>query len=250
MNPSASVQDDWDRHWTEFGEAAEAGPSPKYRKRLIHELLAEAGCSAKSTVLDIGSGRGELTESILAAYPGARAVGLELSATGVAVASRRVPGAKFLQRDLLQPVTPDQLPQERATHAVCTEVLEHIEEPAVLLRSAAEYMAPGCQLIVTVPGGPMCDFYRHIGHRRHYTTDSLREVLESAGFEVTHTWAAGFPFFNLFRVAITLRGDKLVADATGKPSAGMRAAMALFDWLFRFNLRRWGWQILAVARKG
>ncbi len=143
-----------------------------------------------------------------------------------------------------------EIPGERATHAVCTEVLEHIEDPAILLRNAAEYMAPGCQLIVTVPGGPMCEFYRHIGHRRHYTTDSLGEVLGRAGFQVTHTYAAGFPFFNLFRVAITLRGDKLVADATGKPSGPMRAAMALFDFLFRFNLRRWGWQILAVARKG
>lgn len=250
MNPATHVPDDWDRHWTEFGEAAEAGPSPKYRKRLIHELLAEAGCSPDSTVLDIGSGRGELTESILAAYPGARAIGLELSATGVAVASRRVPRAKFLQRDLLQPTDPSEIPNERATHAVCTEVLEHIEDPAFLLRNAAGYMAPGCQLIVTVPGGPMCEFYRHIGHRRHYTKDSLRDVLERAGFQVTHTYAAGFPFFNLFRLAITMRGDKLVADATGKPSGPMRAAMALFDFLFRFNLRRWGWQILAVARKG
>ncbi len=249
MAATTHLQDDWDRHWSDFGEAGEAGPSPKYRKRLILDLLAETGCSRASTVLDIGSGRGELTAAILAAFPGARAIGLELSATGVAVASRRVPEARFHQRDLLRGVDEADLPPERATYAVCTEVLEHIEDPAVLLRNAARYMAPGCRLVVTVPGGPMCEFYRHIGHRRHYDTQSLRAVLEQAGFAVDRTYGAGFPFFNLFRIAITLRGNRLVADATGTPSLPMRAAMGLFDLLFRLNLRRWGWQILAVARK-
>ena len=31
--------DDWDRHWSEFGEAAERAPAVKYRRRLIFRLL-------------------------------------------------------------------------------------------------------------------------------------------------------------------------------------------------------------------
>jgi SAM-dependent methyltransferase len=249
MSVTTQLPDDWDRHWTAFGEASEMGPSTKFRKRLVVELLAEAGLTEQSAVLDIGSGRGVLTESIIEAFPGVQAMGIELSATGVAEASRRLPQARFYQRNLLENVDPSNLPSEKATHAVCSEVLEHIDDPAALLRNAAQYMGPGCRLVVTVPGGPMCGFDRHIGHRRHYSPDSLRRLLESAGFDGVSAYGTGFPFFNLYRLVVTLRGDRLVADVTGPPSMLMRSAMAVFDFLFRFNLRSRGWQIVAVASK-
>jgi 2-polyprenyl-3-methyl-5-hydroxy-6-metoxy-1,4-benzoquinol methylase len=36
---------------------------------------------------------------------------------------------------------------------VCSEVLEHVDRPRELLANAAAYLAPGCRLVVTVPGG-------------------------------------------------------------------------------------------------
>ena len=249
MSATTHVQDDWDRHWEAFGKASENGPSTIYRQKLTNQLLAECGFSRDSTLLDIGSGRGVLTEAVLAAFPGAKALGIELSATGVAEASRRLPQARFVQRNLLEAVPESEIPSLKATHAVCSEVLEHLDDPQILLRNAAAYMATGCRLVVTVPGGPMCQFDKHIGHRRHFTQESLREVLDASGFHTVRTYGAGFPFFNLYRLAVVLRGQKLVEDVTGPPSGLMRFSMAIFDQLFRFNSRFWGWQILAIARK-
>jgi len=242
--------DDWDRHWLEFGAAAELSPATRYRRRLALRLLAKDGQDADLRMLEIGSGAGQFAEEFLAQSPRAQFLGLELSRTGVEMAGRRVPGARFLQRDLGATgySQPDGL-DFRATHAVCSDVLEHLDDPSVLLRHAAAYMAPGCRFVVTVPGGWHSAFYRHIGHRRHYTPAQLCVLLEGAGFTVERAYAAGFPFFNLYRMLVTLRGPKLIAEAEGAPSLLMRATGALFHTLFRLNLMHpWGWQTVAVAR--
>ena len=240
--------DNWDQHWHEFGAAAELGPTPKYRRRLIWKLLSINGEGESVRMLEIGSGTGEFAAEFCARYPRSKFLGLELSQTAIEIASRHAPFAEFRQRDLLLPAGTSDVIDFRATHALCSEVLEHLEEPPNLLRNAAAYMQPGCKLITTVPGGPMNTFYRHIGHRRHYNPDELKQLLERAGFQVERVYGAGFPFFNLFRIFLTLRGEKLINSVTGPPSAPLKFAMVLSDFLFRFNLMRWGWQTVAIAR--
>ncbi len=236
--------DDWDQHWTDFGAAAEAGPTPKYRRRIILSILA---ADPPARLLEIGSGTGEFAEDFCARYPSSEYLGLELSHTGVELSSRRVPGVRFIQRDLLQSTNVAAGLDFGATHAVCSEVLEHIDTPSTLLANAACYMAPGCKLIVTVPGGPMSAFYQRIGHRRHYAASEIAPILESAGFQVERSYDAGFPFFNLFRMFVTWRGEKLIPSISGPPSVTVRFGMWLFDRLFRLNLMRWGWQTVVVA---
>ena len=124
---------------------------------------------------------------------------------------RKVP-VTFAQRDLLRKVTLSDDERGRATLAVCSEVLEHVDEPDVLLRNAVEYLASGCRIVVTVPGGPRSAFDRHIGHRRHFTAKRLRSLLEANGFENVTVRRAGFPFFDLYRMVVIARGKRLIAD--------------------------------------
>jgi SAM-dependent methyltransferase len=206
-------------------------------------------------VVDIGSGQGDLAAMLEREYPGTRLLGLELSAEGVAIASAKVPSARFVQRDLL---TEDTVPHDLAgfgQYAVCSEVLEHVDDPARVLRNARAYLAPGCRVVITVPGGPMSAFDRHIGHRRHHTPASLRAIIETAGLEPVSVFRAGFPFFNLYRLTVIMRGTGLIADVsatTGGTTASRIAAvvMRVYRSLFRFNLVRspWGWQMAAIAR--
>lgn len=237
--------DNWDRHWRDFGAASELSPSSRYRRSLAIGLLAIPP-RERARVLDIGSGTGELAEELYAYRPNSSFLGIELSAEGVEIATRRVPRARFIQQDLLVDAAPAM--DFRATHAVCSDVLEHLDDPAALLRNASAYMAPNCWLVVTVPGGWFNQFYRHIGHRRHYTPAELSSLLEGAGFTVVNTYAAGFPFFNLYRALITLGGRAFVRKAAGPPSMAMRVASVVFNALFRLNLDHpWGWQTAAVA---
>lgn len=243
------VADDWDRHWLAYSAAAELSPSTAYRRRLAFRLLGMDPRDASVRMLEIGSGTGRFAEEFGQRAPLGKFLGLELSRTGVEIAGRRVPAARFVRRDLLQAATPEDKADFRATHALCSDVLEHVDDPRLLLRHAAEYMAPDCKLVVTVPGGWWNAFYGHIGHRRHYAPAELEDLLDTAGFAVERTYAAGFPFFNLYRILVTLRGTGLIAEAAGTPSLLLRSSGAIFNALFHLNLMHpWGWQTLAVAR--
>jgi SAM-dependent methyltransferase len=253
--PDTASADDWDRHWRDFADLAAESPAKAFRHRLVVEALHEQG--GPERLLDVGSGAGDLAARIRAAFPDADILGLELSRVGVALSQARVPDATFVTRDLL--VESEVEPGHRgwATHAVCSEVLEHVDHPDALLRAVQPYFAPGCRLIVTVPGGPISAFDRHIGHRRHFTAEDLADLLEQAGFAVESVRCAGFPFFNLYRLAVVARGRRLASDVAhleGSPRVTARVAMRTAGFLLRFNRSnsRRGWQLVAsaVLRRG
>lgn len=246
---STPDRDDWEHHWEEYAGSAADNPAQDFRRRLILEQLQDV--SPSSRVLDIGSGTGDLAAALRDAYPGTELLGLELSRSGVERSRRKVPDAAFVQRDLAGADPPPAEYRGWATHAVCSEVLEHVDDPKGLLVNSCAYMAPGCRLVVTVPGGPMTSYDRHIGHRRHFTPGELAELLRDVGFEVLRATGAGFPVFNLYRLLMRALGDRVIQVAgSAKPSAPARMAMGAFAALLRVNARssRRGWQIVATAR--
>ncbi|HVZ65786.1 MAG TPA: class I SAM-dependent methyltransferase [Lacunisphaera sp.] len=250
-----SRPDDWDRHWNSFAEAASRNPAQLMRHVLAIRLLAagDAGCARR--VLDLGSGQGDLAIRLRRDQPEAELVGFEMSASGVAISQRKVPQARFLVVDLFQPPVEAAAFAGWATGAICSEVLEHVNSPVDFLKAARTYLAPGARLVVTVPGGPMSAFDRHIGHRQHFTRESIGRVVRDAGFEIERTYLSGFPFFNLYRCVVILRGEQLARDVDHAQRgfavwlAGV--VMAIFRGLFRLNLldSPFGWQVIAVARK-
>jgi SAM-dependent methyltransferase len=246
---TATSPDDWDRHWDNFADSAGHNPAQAYRRRLLLALLAARGTPRR--YLDIGSGQGDLVAEVAGRWADAEIAGIELSARGVELAARKVPRGCFEQFDLLSGHAPPGEFEAWATHATCSEVLEHVDEPEVFLTSARRWLAPGATLIVTVPGGPMSAFDRHVGHRRHYTASELTALLESAAFEVTDCGGAGYPFFNLYRRTVIARGERLVsdADATGGVPLLARTAMAVFNGLLAASPTRGrrGWQLYAAG---
>jgi SAM-dependent methyltransferase len=240
-----------------LGDPALGNPANDYRNRIVLRCLGVPTPGA--TIVDVGSGQGQLAILLQETYPNSRVLGLEYSSEGVQRAKSASEAAgltvKFLQRDLLEETPADQrLPEsELASLAVCSEVLEHVDDPARLLRNASAYIAPGCRMVVTVPGGPRSALDRHIGHRRHFDAERIRGVLEQAGFHVERIERAGFPFFNLYRLLIVLRGQRLVQDLQAKDASSSRIQIALsrfFEKVFHWNIDDFvfGWQIVAVAK--
>ena len=251
----AHRQDDWDRHWENYAAAASINPAQRMRHRLIERLILQSHRQVRIRICDIGSGQGDLIAALARELPQAEFVGLELSATGVEIARRKVPSARFHIADLCHSQAEDFGLREWATHAVCSEVLEHVDDPLIFLQAATNFLAPGGLLIVTVPGGPMSAFDRHIGHRQHFDRKKIRGLLEQSGFAVERVCLTGFPFFNLYRLTVILRGRKLIEDVnertTSRASSLATVAMGLFRALFTFNLADspFGWQVIAIARK-
>jgi SAM-dependent methyltransferase len=249
-----STGDNWEKHWDNYHRSAEENPAQHYRREMIFSLMGLRDAGSGVRLLDIGSGQGDMAAALLARFPKASLLGLDLSQAGVEISQRKVPGAQFVQRNLLEVREPAKELVGWATHGVCSEVIEHVDDPALLLRNARRYMAPGARLVLTAPGGPMSAFDRHIGHRKHWFPKEVEAVLQSAGYEPERVSGAGFPFFNLYRCIVILRGSKLIDDVSVESaqgaSLGARAAMRIFQQLIRpkLNSSRRGWQIIAVAR--
>ena len=241
----------WEEHWDQYSEATALNPANAFRRRTIFHLLGLSGLSVDSTVLDVGCGSGDFLAEISNRFPDVSLAGIDQSETGLDVTAGKFPGA-VLQKVDLESTNPDTADLHQwASHAVCSEVLEHLNEPVVALKNIASLMMPGGVLVVTVPGGPKSAFDLSIGHLRHYTPTLIRKDLEAAGFTVHMASGAGFPMFNLYRLVVLMRGKQLAADIVGKPSFAACAAMAVFRVLLRFTLPRfpWGWQIVALAHK-
>ena len=251
---TSASHDDWDRHWDEYNQAVEENPAQAYRRRVIFSLLGLTDAGTGVRLLDVGSGQGDMAAAVRAAFPKAEIVGLELSQSGVEISRRKVADARFVQCNLLEQVTAPEELRGWATHAVCSEVIEHVDNPLQLLRSARDYMAPGCKLVVTAPGGPMSAFDKHIGHRKHFRPADIEKLFREAGYIPERITGAGFPFFNLYRCMIVLRGEKLIEDVSARqhasPSQSALLAMAVFHRLFRLNLNSspWGWQMVGKAQ--
>lgn len=252
---STPQPNDWDHHWHAYGESAEGNPANLYRRNLILNLMGRP--PAGSTVLDIGSGQGEFAVHLQHRFPDLAVWGVEYSAAGVArsraLAAAQGSSAQFRQLDLLQPVDLAD-GQPPASFAVCSEVLEHVSDPTRLMRNARVLLAPACRVVVTVPGGPQSAFDHHIGHYQHFNADQLRTVITEAGYAVERVLRAGFPFFNLYKLAVIARGRRLIADlerrAPDRPAIrGESLLRSFFGFGFRHSLDDFpfGWQMIAVA---
>ena len=224
------------------------------RHELVFAFLDEERIP-HARLLDIGCGQGDFLAGARRRNLATEYAGIELSESGVAISRAKLPGVDISQVDLLAPPPEAERLQGWATAAVCTDVIEHVDDDVGFLRAARRLLTPGGRLAVTVPGGPMSAFDRHIGHRRHYSGERLRRALEDAGFTVDRVFRAGFPFFNLYRVMVIARGRTLITTVeSGALASGggalERLAMRGFRFLFRFNRAdsRFGWQLLALAR--
>lgn len=246
--------DDWDKHWTEMHTAAGLNPAQDYRRRLLLAELREcfAGSFNSVRLLDVGCGTGDFALAFQKAFPQGQYLGIDVSRVGTEICRAKVPGARFETVDLMQTATVAATDLGWANAVICSEVLEHVDEPEKLLTNLKPYLARDAVILITVPGGPMSAFDKHIGHRRHFSNQDLAHLLEATGYRVQAVWGAGFPFFNLYRRVVIARGHKLVNDAsdpTSPVSSLARLVMAAFSVLFRLNLShsKVGWQRLAVA---
>lgn len=248
---------DWDYIHTRVAEARGTGarnPALEWRWHHIFRLLRVDAMQNDIRFIDIGCGDGAFLRRFCVNYPLAKVAGVDGSREGSDRAKTAMPEGIFREIDLdsANLIVPAELLQF-GNIAVCTEVLEHLDDPIQGLKNALKLLSPGARLVITVPAGPMSASDRYFGHRKHYSVAELDVELQQAGFCLKGIWAAGFPFHTLYRLIVLLRGARTIDDQIGNPglmTAFMtKSLFAIFSLLFRLNLfwPKFGWQIFAVA---
>jgi SAM-dependent methyltransferase len=140
-------------------------------------------------VLEIGSGIGTYSPRIAAEPKVERLTCVEVEPRLVD-AARNALAASQVQKPVehvLGDYLAAPLPKDLYDTALLINVLEHLRDDRAAVRKARSELRMDGRLVIFVPAFEllMSDLDRRLGHYRRYTTGSLRQLLEGAGFTVT-----------------------------------------------------------------
>jgi glycosyltransferase involved in cell wall biosynthesis/SAM-dependent methyltransferase len=156
---------------------------PVYRKA---RQLAERIRSA--SVLDVGTGSGVKLERMVAPHVEV-AVGLD-QGSGIQLARSRAPHLEWVEGDLLSIEPWQQIANRSFDLLICADVIEHVEDPVMLLRHIAAQMSTSSLLLISTPDRLKLDRPNAFGppdnprHVREWTHEEFELFLESLGFRV------------------------------------------------------------------
>ncbi len=131
--------------------------------------------------------------------------------------------------------------------ALCVNVLETVEDPALVLRSLREVLKDGGKVVVLVPQGKGLygSLDRALGHKRRFSVADIRSMLETSGFRVERTYQLN----KIGAVSWWVHGKLLRRKKISKLS------LKLFDktvWIWRRidGIMPWrGLSLIAIARR-
>jgi 2-polyprenyl-6-hydroxyphenyl methylase/3-demethylubiquinone-9 3-methyltransferase len=208
---AASIQSDefvWD-----------TGEHTEVHRHVLAPIAARLKAFGARAVLDLGCGNGALTASL--AREGFSVTGVDHSQSGIDIAARRHPEARFSRHDLAEPL-PAHL-AGRFDAVVSVEVIEHLLLPRRLLDNARLALRDGGLLIVTTPyhgywknlaialrGGFDAHWHplRDYGHVKFFSHDTLTRLLAEQGF-------AGIDVLRVGRIPPLARS--MIASAIRQP---------------------------------
>lgn len=194
--PRADNQAIYDTHWPQWLDMKRYGPSSRWLRALIGDLLGGPLEHAPvARVLDFGCGEGSNTEFLAARLPNAQVVGVDQSKSGIecAISNHDRPNLAFRHES-----GPLALRDGEFDLVTCFEVLEHVEDWQELARDLAR--ATSRYLMVSFPTGRMRGFEVNVGHLRNFRVGEFESFMERHGFRSVETLQAGFPFYSpLFR---------------------------------------------------
>lgn len=145
-------------------------------------------------ILEVGSGTGNITQFLL--LDNREVVATDVIPSYRQELQKRFAGSKNIQIGTfdLDRKAPPEYVSNPFDSVVCLNVLEHIEDDVLALKSMREALKPGGRLALLVPAHQVLygAFDEAVGHFRRYGKKLLRSRLESAGFQV-----ASIKYFNL-----------------------------------------------------
>jgi len=172
-------------------------------KKRLDLIRAMVGASDALDVAEIGSGGGH----VLRMFPRARITAIDVSEVFLATAKKNLEGydARFLKGEVDQM----DLPARSFDRIICTEVLEHTQDPRAILRSIARLLRPDGVAVITVPNDPLINGLKRLVRRTpvgwalkgriqwggdeyhlHQWTPRQFRVLLEAFFRITHQRSA------------------------------------------------------------
>ncbi len=154
----------------------------------VYRWAARLAAAGRPVVLDVGCGSGDKLVTRVAPRAGTT-IGVD-QPSGIRLAEQRFPQHRWMARDLEDEATWDELASLGADLVLCSDVIEHVEEPALLLHRLAGVAGTEGVVLLSTPDRARLDRGDPAGpphnprHVREWSDEGLELLAESAGFEV------------------------------------------------------------------
>ncbi len=154
----------------------------------VYRWAARIAAAGRPVVLDVGCGSGDKLVDRVAPRAGTT-IGVD-QPSGIRLAEERFPDHRWLARDLEDEATWDELAGLRPDLVLCSDVVEHVEDPALLLRRLAAVAGSAGLLLLSTPDRSRLDRGDPAGpphnprHVREWSDDGLELLVESVGLQV------------------------------------------------------------------
>jgi SAM-dependent methyltransferase len=233
-------------YWSSLTVSHSDHPGNRFRYELIADELSAMGLRPQS-VLDCGCGDGSLLRVVAQRIPCGKLHGIDI-ADNVPIHRAGLP-IQFRAEDLGRPV-PEEM-HGLYDLVLCSEVIEHVENDATVLRNLANLTAPGGTVVLTTQTGEIYKTEEFLGHIRHYNPRDLCRRMEDTGLTVKKFYVAGWPWLNAQKFAAhhfqeTVQRNIVQAN---RLSFKVRALFAVLSRLYSISSRRRGPQIVILASK-
>jgi SAM-dependent methyltransferase len=236
QNPGA----DWYEHDTRY---VDRNFNPHPRPVKSHRLLLRFHAVPGGKLLDIGMGTGNMLQAARAA--GYQVCGLDFDHIAIQVAREYFGLDDVHVADLA--TFHQQHPERRFDVVTFFEVLEHVDFPKAFISNVAQILEPGGYISLSVPYRRSWDKFKTADvpprHLSRWSRTSMRNFLESNGFEIVqmrrllvpfyrmiilyHWWTQGYLSFGLVQKAQKAPTPS-VAEGTPKAAARSIKVKTLF----------------------
>lgn len=213
-------------------------------------ILKQVAALEKKTqrIIDLGCGPGFTIAAVAEKFPRCEFIGIDFSTEAITEAKNRMPNHQWLEADATSAIN-----IAPADLVVCTEVIEHVDNPKDLAANLIELCRPGGSLVLTTQAGHVHATERAVGHLRHFSATQLREILESAGWVSVMVTRWGWPGYWLLKKLANVNAKstlKHLGDGDYSSLARLANATAYYlTWILSFSTSRWGTQLVVTALK-
>lgn len=164
------------------------------------EVFVGIPISAQDCVVDVGCGEGGNLS--FCANRGAQVIGIDMDQKCLDATEAKLADSSARDWSVML-ATAEDIPLEdgTATRVMCTEVLEHVDDPAVVLAELSRIAKPGALFLLTVPDAlaekmqqmvAPDSYFQKPNHIRIVERDEFPDLVRAAGLEVLDQRSYGF----------------------------------------------------------
>jgi SAM-dependent methyltransferase len=240
--------DSYDEQWNRLHDCIQLNTGARHRRRLLEETLKQTNLT-QPMVIDAGCLLGFNVSAIISALPDSKITGIDFSATAIEGATRRFPSHHW---NVINLNSPSEL--FSADVVVCTEVVEHVDDPMLLLQNLNAMVRREGFLVLTTQSGKINRTEKIVGHLQHFKINQLEESLCQMDYQIQGSTTWGWPGYVIIKYVGNINARRTM-DALGSGRYGFitrtinYVAFICSGIFSRANSSR-GSQIVLLGQKG